>query len=253
MKTATDTLIRRLRIPAIVGVALVLGATLRPGSETPDTAAKPAETSHLARRPDPIGWSVAAPLVNAAFDRDQVLALLEEATDPAVLELVEEAMREDSISARAAIADRLGARGGHDAVGALLRLAALEAGAEARASMLEGLRNVTDAEGLEAVASVLATTQEPQFVEAAKETLGRAADGASILALVDFYRERTDRAQQKNAVLDAIAASRNPDAVGVLRKLALQAPEPGLADAAAQALAFQAGASERLLSESLQP
>lgn len=220
--------------------ALFIGAALLP-SEAP--GAKPAPASRSRERSRgmheaaPAPRSTPAPSAAGSFDHDRMRHQLSAVRDPQVRALTDRALTSTSAQEKGACADSLALSGSHEATESLITLAALQDDPAHRAAILEGLNNLTAADGLTTLASTLAATQDAGILAAATSALARAGNAETLTALVDFYRERNEGPQQKNAVLHAIASLCSPEAQPALAKLAATAPEPALADAARLALA----------------
>ena len=157
-------------------------------------------------------------------------------TDETVIARTGDLFAASTAEVKGRAADALAALGSYEAVANLLRLAALQTGADDRAIILEGLGNLHTDEGFDTLASALAATRHPQIVEAAVAHLSRAASPGLLDTLVTLYRERNDAPFQKNQVLLAIRGLKNPECRRSLAKLLSTAPEPALVAAAAAAL-----------------
>ncbi len=177
----------------------------------------------------------ASPSAFQSFDHERLMAEISTTTDPAVLVLVEKVFSAQSDLEKGDAADSLAALGTFDAVANLLRIAGLQETAEDRALILDGLKNLSTAEGFRTLASMLSATRDAQFLDAAVEHLSRASAPEVLDTLVELYRERNDLPFQKNQALRAIAAQRHPDTARRLAKLASTAAEPALAEAATTA------------------
>jgi hypothetical protein len=170
------------------------------------------------------------------FDPNRLVAEIANTHDPVVLALVADLISASDPTAQGIAADALARHGGYDAIANLLRVAGLQEGTEARAVVLDGLNALSDAEGFATLASTLAATRDPQFIDAVVTQLARSSDPSVLTTLVDLYRERNDAPFQKNQVLRAIASLHHPDLARALGKLANTASEPALVAAADSAL-----------------
>ena len=215
--------------------ALLIGIAFWP-SVAPGT--KPELASPVRERPlvmhevAPQTLSTSTPSASGSFDHDRMRHQLGMVEDPQVRALTDRALTCTSAQEKGECADALALSGSHEAIESLITLAALQDDPAHRAAILEGLNNLTATDGLTTLASTLAATQDAEILSAATAALARAGNAETLTALVDFYRERNEGPQQKNAVLHAIASLRSPDVQPALAKLAATAPEPALAAAA---------------------
>ena len=170
------------------------------------------------------------------FDPNRLLMEIANNHDPLVFSLVADLMSASDPIAKGNAADTLARHGGYDAIANLLRVAGLQEDTEARAVVLDGLNSLSDREGFTTLASTLAATRNPQFIDAAVTQLARTNDSEVLATLVELYRERNDAPFQKNQVLRAIASLHHPDLARALGKLAHSAIEPALVVAAEAAL-----------------
>ena len=227
----------------VLCAALLAGgaAWLRPAAPEPNSPPPPSRQTTKAPAPHP---RAAPPGVPAAipddhprgFDRDRLMEGIATTRDETVMQLTACLFEAVTPEEKGEAADALAAHGGFEAIANLIRLAGLQASADDRRIVLEGLANLTDGEGFHALASVLAATRHPQLVEAVIVHLQRSPDPDIVETLTGLYRERNDSPSQKSQVLHAVASLTDPRFIRPLGKLAAHAPEPALAAAARQAM-----------------
>ncbi len=128
-----------------------------------------------------------------------------------------------------------------EAVEALVTHTHAESDEELRAEMARAISEMRNVFGLETLVSVLGATDDPDIIGAVIETTSRLASADTVEFLVELYLEDPRIPNQREQVLSALGALRNPDVEEPLRLVA-EKGEGELASAAAAGLDAMRGA-----------
>ncbi len=142
----------------------------------------------------------------------------------------------DTLEEKGVLADQIAAVGGFQAVEKLYLLAFEQVDELSTRAVLDGFNSLSDPSDILALASSVAATSNFQVLQAAIETVARAATGDTVNYLAELYRQSPSQPTQPFAALWAIESVENPEAARSLGKLVAREEEPDLAAAAAIAL-----------------
>ncbi len=142
----------------------------------------------------------------------------------------------DTLEEKGVLADQIAAVGGFQAVEKLYLLAFEQVDELSTRAVLDGFNSLSDPSDILALASSVAATSNFQVLQAAIETVARAATGDTVNYLAELYRQSPSQPTQPFAALWAIESVENPEAARSLGKLIAREEEPDLAAAAAIAL-----------------
>ena len=170
-------------------------------------------------------------------ERVKLVMALAALGDGAVKDIGSALARASTKEARAVLADALARSGTGHSVEELIRQAAQLPVAAERASLASTFANVTSEEGIEALISGLAATEDPAIVGALVAAISHAANGRTVGFLMALYREPPSVPMQRKSVSAALSSIQNPEATDALARIISHASELELIESAAQSLA----------------
>lgn len=209
----------------------------------PDGPAKAATAKTPGTLQDDLALIASAPMSEDAFAAACRLADQGDKALPALTEALGNARNAEHARLLASALARIGTG---DAVDAIWHAALGQPDPKMRDATLEACDTLTNPEGISLLASALASTSDPAFVQAATRTLGRAATVDAVDFLAELYAEQPGLIEQRSQLVTAMRLIANPSAIPALSDLARRTDMPEMATAAASSLAKMGNATSAL-------